>query len=329
MTHKLTLMMILQTDQHLIRMGKNFPWLERCYKQHVNSVNLYVEHKVCDSCYTLYCEIQKLVGLEMSLAKKTGVNVKMDNRNVVSITAIPTFKGQPPQFGSRFEKVKYDKNMPKDWGLPKDQQISIGLENDNSKTVNKGRMMVFIHGLRDIPTRFLNNSKNYYLKYELLDQTVSYKIRLNDAQHFEDMLRITLNKMKVIYFFSEGRDNITQFVKAQASLKVYLLEEREVMGSLELELDDFKSDKVVKKDFYKMFSGPNVFPYLSWGIFVSVGLHEGTPVNSGTVKLIRKNHILLPDCGYHGPDLLPAEWLEMIQDKPDAEPCEDNGSSEN
>ena len=61
MSHKLTLMMILQCDQHLIRMGKTFPWLERSYKHHVNSVNLYVEHKVCDSCYKLYIEIQKLV----------------------------------------------------------------------------------------------------------------------------------------------------------------------------------------------------------------------------------------------------------------------------
>lgn len=42
MTHKLTLMMILQCDQNLIRMGKNFPWLDRCYRHHVNSVNLYV-----------------------------------------------------------------------------------------------------------------------------------------------------------------------------------------------------------------------------------------------------------------------------------------------
>lgn len=54
MTHKLTLMMILQCDQNLIRMGKNFPWLDRCYRHHVNSVNLYVEYKVCDSCYKLY-----------------------------------------------------------------------------------------------------------------------------------------------------------------------------------------------------------------------------------------------------------------------------------
>lgn len=46
----------------------------------------------------------------------------------------------------------------------------------------------------------------------------------------------------------------------------------EMIGSLELELEDFKSDKVIKKDYFKMFSGPKVFPYLSWGLFVSLGL---------------------------------------------------------
>ena len=57
MTHKLTLLMILQTDQYLIKMGKQYKWLDRCFSQHVGSVNLYVEHKVCDSCYKFYKEI--------------------------------------------------------------------------------------------------------------------------------------------------------------------------------------------------------------------------------------------------------------------------------
>ena len=61
------------------------------------------------------------------------------------------------------------------------------------------------------------------------------------------------------------------------------------MGSLDLELDDFKSDKVIKKDYFKMFSGPNVFPFLSWGLFVSVGIHEGSSIDASTVKLMRKS----------------------------------------
>jgi hypothetical protein len=42
LTHQLTLMMILQCDQNLIKIGKQYPWLNRCYSQHVGSVSLYV-----------------------------------------------------------------------------------------------------------------------------------------------------------------------------------------------------------------------------------------------------------------------------------------------
>lgn len=46
------------------------------------------------------------------MAKIIGIPVKQDNKNVVSITAVPAFKGQSPQFGSRFQKIKYDADMP-------------------------------------------------------------------------------------------------------------------------------------------------------------------------------------------------------------------------
>lgn len=44
--------------------------------------------------------------------------------------------------------------MPKNWGLPKDQQIVVGLEDSGSKMVNRCRIMLYVHGLRDIPTHF-------------------------------------------------------------------------------------------------------------------------------------------------------------------------------
>ena len=48
--------------------------------------------------------------------------------------------------------------MPKNWALPKDKQIIIGLENSSSKSVHRCRFMVFIHGLRDIPLHFRPDS---------------------------------------------------------------------------------------------------------------------------------------------------------------------------
>lgn len=81
------------------------------------------------------------------------------------------------------------------------------------------------------------------------------------------------------------------------------------MGYADLELEDLKSDKVIRKDYFKMFSGQKIFPFLSWGIFVSLGLHEGEPINGNSLKLVRYNSILLPETGYHSPGLLPEEWV--------------------
>jgi len=52
------------------------------------------------------------------LAKLSGIQISEDNKNVVSITSVPHFKGHSPQFGSRLQKVKYDTEMPDDWILP-------------------------------------------------------------------------------------------------------------------------------------------------------------------------------------------------------------------
>ena len=179
MTHKLTLMMILQCDQHLIRLGKTFPWLERCYSVHLDSVNLYVEHKICDSCYKFYKEIQKLVSLEKRLAELTGVKIPTDDKSSVSITSLPYFKGWAPMFGMRIEKMKYDKEMPQGWELPK-QQLKVELTNDQA-SVQKYRIMVYIHGIRDIPASFLVQSK-YAIEYELLGQKIRVPLKLENCE---------------------------------------------------------------------------------------------------------------------------------------------------
>lgn len=61
-----------------------------------------------------------------------------------------------------------------------------------------------------------------------------------------------------------------------------------------MELQDFKSDKVLKRDYFKMFSGKNIFPYLSWGLFATLGLHEGPAIETSSLKLAKKDGLLFP-----------------------------------
>lgn len=317
MTHKLTLMMILQCDQHLIRLGKSFPWLERSYYLHLDAVNLYVEHKICDSCYKFYKEIEKLVALETELARLSGIKIPTDNRNAISITAVPYFKGQSAQFGTRLQKMKYDVEMPEGWQLPRDKQLKIELANDNLN-VEKYRLMVYVHGMRDIPVQFLDSPNKYSIQYELLGQKVRFPISFRQHELCDESLfKIVIEKIKIFYFFAEKRDNIKNYIKNNPAITVTLLENEEKFGSLELELDEFRSDKVLKRDFFKMFSGKKVFPYLSWGLFISVGLFQSGSISTSSLKLSKKEGLLIPEPDYHNADPLPEDWINMIIEKPD------------
>ena len=44
-----------------------------------------------------------------------------------------------------------------------------------------------------------------------------------------------------------------------------------------------------------MFSGKNIFPYLSWGLFATLGLHEGPAIETSSLKLSKKQGLLFPE----------------------------------
>lgn len=40
-----------------------------------------------------------------------------------------------------------------------------------------------------------------------------------------------------------------------------------MMGKIEIEMKEYKSEQVVKQDYYKYFSGPAI-PFMKWGLTV-------------------------------------------------------------
>lgn len=64
-------------------------------------------------------------------------------------------------------------------------------------------MMILLHFLRDIPND-RDRSKNYYIEYTILEHRVKYKLPL----HSDSPTTISLNKIKVCYFFTHGRKGI-------------------------------------------------------------------------------------------------------------------------
>jgi hypothetical protein len=89
--------------------------------------------------------------LEIEFARLLGVAVPEDNKNIVSITGLPAFKGQSPQFGSRLQKNTYEQAMPNNWGLPVGDNLQIQSSIGGKTSINKYRLMFLIHSVRDIP----------------------------------------------------------------------------------------------------------------------------------------------------------------------------------
>jgi hypothetical protein len=77
----------------------------------------------------------------------------------------------------RMEKMKYDLDMPQGWKLPQENHLKIELASDKLE-VEKYRIMVYIHGIRDIPATFVERNSKYHIEYDLLGQKVRTSIRL-------------------------------------------------------------------------------------------------------------------------------------------------------
>jgi hypothetical protein len=72
---------------------------------------------------------------------------------------------------------------------------------------------------------------------------------------------------------------------------MYLFQDQKRIGTLDLELQDFLSERVIRREFMKVFSGRD-FPILSWGINLTLGLVDSGLTNVTRIKL--KDHFGVP-----------------------------------
>jgi hypothetical protein len=87
----------------------------------------------------------------------------------------------------------------------------------------------------------------------------------------------------------------------------------EKIGTLEFELTDFLSDRVVKREMYKVFSG-RTLPILSWGLKFTLGIMDGGIQDMARLKLTEHKHIYLASSDYHSSEALPEEWLTAFEE---------------
>lgn len=176
--------------------------------------------------------------------------------------------------------------MPADWELaiPVNSEICVvnnsPIKNNKLiKQLNRYRMIILFDEMNDIPDDVLNYGASYAIQYQWFNRTVKYNLDFSKAQLQPKGVDIPLKRLNLFYFFSHNSQGIEQLINQFETLNVVLLRDRQRLGSLDCELNDFRSERVVKRDFYKQFSGKQIRSVLSWRVNLSIGIVNDGPVD--------------------------------------------------
>lgn len=137
------------------------------------------------------------------------------------------------------------------------------------------RLAIFLNFLKDVPLD-LDTMKNYYLEYYVFDQKVKIKLDANNLIKKGNFNYIPINKIRLFYFFSQSKKEVNYFLNEQKVLTINLLVEikkngpsdLKKLGTIDIDLTEFVSDKIIKREYFKYFSGKDILPILSWGLNV-------------------------------------------------------------
>ncbi|CAD8077133.1 unnamed protein product [Paramecium sonneborni] len=314
--YKMTLKMIIQTDKHLYWRGKTFNWIDRSDVTNLEVSNLYHEHKVCKQCYTLYKETEQLIELQLQFNKQLGLPSDQDKINQMLTLKANQVNNEIVKTGLEDSKQIFNISATKQLIL-NNQSIPM-IHNTVIKNLNRFRFMILIHSIRDVP-QSVDLSKHYYIECNIFDQKFKIKLDLIQGQLFDKGYFLTLNRMRLYYFFSDQRKGWIEYVNQLKVLPMYLYQENVKIGVLELELQDLLSERVIRREFLKVFSVKDCYPILSWSLNLTLGLVDSGPVNVTRIKLQDHFGIQLPNPDYCTCEPLPAEWMTILNQKKDVE----------
>ncbi|CAD8139136.1 unnamed protein product [Paramecium pentaurelia] len=314
--YKMTLKMIIQTDKHLYWRGKTFNWIDRSDVTNLEVSNLYHEHKVCKQCYTLYKETEQLIELQLQFNKLLGLPSDYDTMNQMLTLKANQINNETVKTGLEDSKQIFNISATKQLIL-NNQSIPM-IHNTVIKNLNRFRFMILIHSIRDVPQN-VDLSKHYYIECNIFDQKFKIKLDLIQGQLFDKGYFLTLNRMRLYYFFSDQRKGWVDYVNQLKVLPMYLYQDNTRIGTLELELQDLLSERVIRREFLKVFSVKDCYPILSWSLNLTLGLVDSGPINVTRIKLQDHFGISLPNPDYCTCEPLPAEWMTILNQKKDVE----------
>ncbi|KAM3146974.1 hypothetical protein pb186bvf_000690 [Paramecium bursaria] len=319
LSHKMTLKMIVQTDKHLYWRGKSFGWIERSDVTNLEVSNLYHEHKVCKQCYNLYKETEQLIELQLIFNKMLGVPVTEDtNYNMLTLKAnkVNNDPMKPNSDQMHSDVQVFDISATKQLVL--DELNIPQIHNTVIKQLNRFRFMVLINQLGEIPT-YVDLSKHYFIEYQIFDQRQRIRLDIQTSQQNDKGYILLLNRMRLFYIFSNGRVGLSDYLAQQQNLTMTLYCESTALGSIDLDMVEFQSERVIRKEYNKYFCFNKEAPFLQWEINLILGMVDSGPINVTRVKLQEHNGVYLPNPDYCTCEPLPAEWMTTLNQKKDYE----------
>ena len=156
----------------------------------------------------------------------------------------------------------------------------------------------------------------YYLEFSFINIKVRYKL---DVQLMDSV--IILNKLRVIYAFCHDRKALNEFISLQESLCIHMVsenkkKERVVWGKVELPLAEFLSDKIIKREYYKMFNLKDVA--WGWGLTANIGISSSGGYVDTSRNIFRsyKGVLYYPqNLHYFSCEPLHSEWISMLREQ--------------
>lgn len=241
-----------------------------------------------------------------SMVSKFGGGTKLPRKQKASASSrdsSPLFPGSSPQNDSVLETTEG----------PGSREAFDPVSIQPLKELTRYRVMVLVHCISDIPLN-IDTSKNYSIKFKVFDTPIEYKLDMDCRVQTGKTQMILMKKLRVFYFFAQGREGVTNYIKEIKALPVFLKVDGRTIGEIVFDMNDFLSDKVTKREFYKLFSGSlEDIPILSWGLQFSFGLVASKVTDVSRIHLQEHMGIYLPDKYYYTFEPLPQEWLNIIE----------------
>lgn len=114
-------------------------------------------------------------------------------------------------FNSSLDFDKFFKNE-------KSSKPAIELE----KNLKCYRFMLYIQSISDIP-KDIDMNKNYFIEYTLFDQKLKTKLELSYLQQKGKQIYLSVNKIKLFYFFANENTNVREFFRNENVRNLFFL----------------------------------------------------------------------------------------------------------